>query len=231
MWCVQQTEGAPTDARARWAAALLVVAAAAQLAGHVVMGPRDDRTTWVVSHVLLVIGAVVLLAAMAVVALVAGPGPGTWLGLVLLVVGQAMTLAVLGIDLDLASVDVGVIRTLDTWDFLSVVGTVVLLLELRRLRGAEPGTDLALLALAVPALDGLVVLAAAAVLVGFAALAHSLLAGRGHGAYAWLTVVTAVGYVVAGTVSWQRAALAVVVVAWTVHRLRAGSPVRVVEGA
>ena len=185
---------------------------------------------WTAAHVVLVLGAIGLLAAMAGVARVVGPGAGTWLGLVLLVVGQLLTLAVLGIDLDLATAPDDVVRPLDPWDCPPVAGAVVLVLELRRRRGAQPGADLALLALGVPALDGLVLLAAGAVVAGFAVLGHSLVTNRGRGAHAWLSVATLVAYAVAGTVSWQRAALALVVLAWTVHHLRTRNPVPVAAG-
>lgn len=203
---------------------LLVVAATLQLVGQALLrlpdGDDPGSGTWVVSHVVLVLAAVGLVAALVGIALVIGPGALTWPALVLLVVGQGLTLAVLAIDLDLASAPVDVIRNLDTWDFLAVVGAVLLVLELRRRRGAQPGAELALLALALPPLDGLVLVAAGAVVVGFSALAHSLMTGRGHGAPAWLAAVAVAAYAAAGTVSWQRAALAVVVLAWTVHHLR-----------
>lgn len=215
--------------RRRLAAALLVVAAVLQLVGQALL--RLPSVTWDLAHVILVLGGVGLLAAMALLALVVGPGWGTWVGLALVLVGQSLTLAVLGIDLGLASAPVDVIRSLDAWDILAVAGSVVLLMELRRRRGVEPGADLALLALAVPAVQGLVLVAASAVVVGFAALAHGLVTGRGRRPRAWLAVSTVAVYAVAGTVSWPRAALAVVVLAWTVRHLRARTPSPVAEPA
>lgn len=215
-----------SDVRRRRAAAVLLVGAALlQLLGQALLrlpgvGHGPGTGTWVLSHVVLVVAAIGLVAAMGCVALVVGPGPLTWLALALVVMGQGLTLAVLAVDLDVASASIDVIRALDTWDFMAVAGTVVMVLELRRRRGAAPGAELALLALAVPPLEGLVLLAAAAVVAGSAALAHSLAAGRGHEAPAWLAAVTVSAYVVAGAVSWQRAALAVVVLVWTVHHLR-----------
>lgn len=211
--------GIPTDVRRSLGTGVLLVAAAVlQLLGQVLLRLGGDGMGDV-AHLVLVLAAVSLLAAMAQLARVIGPGAGTWLGLALLFVGQALALAVLAIDLDLASASVDTIRTLDTWDFLAVVGAVVLVLELRRRRGAGPGTELALIALAVPPVDGLVVVAAVTVVLGFGALALALVAGRGRGP-AWLAAVTVMAYVVAGTVSWQRAALAVVVLAWAAHHLR-----------
>ena len=209
--------------RRRAAACLLLAAALLQLLGQALLrlpGADDGpgTSTWVLSHVVLVVAAIGLVAAMAAVALVVGAGPFTWVALALVVVGQGLTLAVLAVDLDIASASVDVIRTLDTWDFVAVAGTVLLVLELRRRRGAEPGVELALLALAVPPLDGLVLIAAVLAVAGFAALAHSLVTGRHNTGLAWLAVVTVTTYAVAGTVSWQRAALAVVVLVWTVHR-------------
>jgi hypothetical protein len=211
-------------------AVLLVAAALLQLLGQLLLrlpsahgpdaGGAVGSSTWVVAHVVLVLAAVTLLAAMVLVARLAGFGVLVRLGLALHVVGQALAVTVLGIDLGLGSAPVDVIRALDTWDFLAVAGAVVLLLELRRTRGIETGADLALIALAVPAVEGLVVVAAGAVVVGFVALAVDLLRERALRAYAWLTVVTVVAYTVAGTVSWQRAALAVVVLGWTVSVLR-----------
>lgn len=221
---VHRTLTAPPDEfrRRRTAAGSLVVAAVAQLVGQAMLRLPASSGTWDAAHVALVLAAVALLVAAAAIALLVGPGPGTWVGVAALVVGQSLTLAVLAIDLTGASVEVDVIRTLDTWDFLAVAGLVVLLLELRRRRGdVVLGANLALVALAVPPVDGLVVIAAVGVVVGFAALAHHLVTGRGHLAHGWLAVVSVVAYAVAGTVSWQRAALAVVVLAWTVHHLRA----------
>lgn len=183
-------------------------------------GEEPGSALWTIAHVVLVLAALGLLAALMSVGLVVGAGTLRWLALVLVVVGQGLTLAVLAVDLDVASLPADVIRTLDTWDFVAVLGTVLLILELRRRRVAQPGDELALIALAVPSLDGLVLVAAVAVLVGFVALARSLTTGHGHAAPAWLAVVTATTYAVAGTVSWQRAALAVVVLAWTLHHLR-----------
>ena len=80
--------------------------------------------------------------------------------------------------------------------------------------------DLALVALAVPAIAGLVLVAAGAVVIGFGALWADLVRRRRRRSYAWLAVATVVAYGVAGTVSWQRAALAVAVLAWTVELLR-----------
>lgn len=205
-------------------AVLLVAAAVLQLVGQVVLrlpaSSPPDSAGWVVAHVVLVVAAVALLAAMVLVARLAGLGPLAWLGLVLHTVGQAMTLAVLGLDLGIRSAPVDVFRALDTWDFLAVAGAVVLLLELRRRGRAGAGTDLALIALAVPAVEGLVVVAAAAVVLGFGALASDLVHERERRAYVWLAVVTVVAYAAAGSVSWQRAALAVVVLAWTVEVVR-----------
>ena len=210
-------------------AVLLVSAAVLQLVGQLVLrlpsarAPRagtEGSGPWVVGHVLLVLGAVALVAAVVLIARLAGPGPLTWVGVVVLVVGQALALSVLAIDLGLGSAPVDVIRALDTWDFLAVAGAVVVLLELRRRRDVGPGVDLALIALAVPALEGLVVVAAGAVVVGFAALAADLVRERRRPSYAWLAAVTLVAHVLAGTVSWHRAALALVVLAWTVDRLR-----------
>lgn len=216
----------PIDVRRRRAAAtLLVVAAAAQLVGQVLLRtPAADVGGWDLAHLALLLGALSLLAAMVLIALVAGPGVGTWLGLAVFVVGQSLAVAVLAIDLSLTSAEADVVRALDTWDFLAVVGGVVLVLELRRRRGVRPGADLALVALAVPPVDGLVVVAAVAVLAGFVALGRGLVSGRGHGAYAGLAGAAVVAYAVAGTVSWQRAALAVLVLAWTVQHLRAPRP-------
>lgn len=218
-----------TDVRRRRAAAvLLVVATFLQLLGQVLLrlptGEEHGSALWVVSHVVLVLAVVGLVAALLLVASVIGPGALTWVALVMIVVGHGLTLAVLAVDLDVASASVDVIRTLDTWDFLAVAGTVVLVLELRRRRGAQPGAGLALLALAVPPVDGLVLASAVAVLAGFAVLGHSLATDRGHGAPAWLALVTVATYAVAGTLSWPRAALAVVVLAWTVHRMRTTEP-------
>ena len=176
--------------------------------------------TWVVAHVVLVLAAVSLLAAMVLVARLAGFGALVLLGLALHVVGQALTVAVLGLDLGVGSASVDVVRALDTWDFLAVAGAVVLLLELRRRGGAGAGADLALVALAVPAIEGLVLVAAGAVVIGFGALAADLVRRHRRRSYAWLAVATVVAYCVAGTVSWQRAALAVAVLAWTVELLR-----------
>ena len=210
-------------------AVLLVAAAVLQLLGQVLLrlpsahapaaAGSTGSGTWVVSHVVLVVAAVTLLAAMVLVARLVGFGPLAWLGLGMHAVGQALTLAVLALDLGLGSASVDVIRTLDTWDFLAVAGAVVLLLELRRRRGVGTGADLALIALAVPAVEGLVLVAAGAVVLGFGALAVDLV--RKLRSHLWLTVATVAAYVVAGTVSWQRAALAVVVLAWTVPLLRA----------
>ena len=214
-------------------AVLLVAAALLQLLGQLLLrlpsthGPDAVGDVgsgwWVLAHVALVLAAVTLLAAMVLVARLAGLGPLAWLGLGLHVVGQALTLAVLGIDLGLGSAPVDVIRALDTWDFLAVAGAVVLLLELRRHRGVRPGVDLALLALAVPAVEGLVVVAAGGVAVGFVALAVDVVRERERepAALGWLAVATVVAYAVAGTVSWQRAALAMAVLAWTVAAFRA----------
>ena len=192
-----------------------------QLLGQALLripGAGDGSGAWVLSHVVLAVAAIGLVLAMALIAVVVGQRPLTWMALALVVVGQGLTLGVLAVDLDLASAPVEVIRTLDTWAFVAVAGAGVMILELRHRRGAQPGAELALLALAVPPLDGLVLLAAVAVVAGSAALAHSLVTGRGHGAPAWLAVVTVTAYVVAGTVSWQRAALAVVVLVWAVRR-------------
>ncbi|RYB89440.1 hypothetical protein EUA06_15820 [Nocardioides glacieisoli] len=212
-------------------AVLLVAAALLQLLGQLLLrlpsargpGAAGDAGsgTWVLAHVVLALAAVTLLAALVLVARLAGLGPLTWLGLVMHAVGQALTLAVLGIDLGLGSAPADVIRALDTWDFLAVAGAVVLLLELRRRGGVGPGVDLALIAVAVPAVEGLVVVAAGAVVVGLGALAIDLVRERRPRSYTWLTVVTVVAYAVAGTVSWQRAALAVVVLAWTAVAFRA----------
>ncbi|RYC11487.1 hypothetical protein [Nocardioides zhouii] len=215
-------------------AVLLVAAAVLQLLGQLLLrlpsahapGADEASGAWVVAHVVLVLAALSLLAAMVLVARVVGSGPLTWLGLCLAAVGQALTLAVLGIDLGLGSAPVDVIRALDTWDFLAVAGAVVLLLELRRRGRVGPGVEPALIALAVPSIEGLVLVAAVAVVLGFGALAVDLVRGRGrrHRAYAWPPVVTVVAYAVAGSVSWQRAALAVVVLVWTVVALRSQRP-------
>ena len=214
----------------RLAAASLVVAAVLQLIGQAVLrlpsahapdaSDGAGSATWVVAHVVLVLAAVSLLAAMVLVARVAGFGVLVRLGLALHVVGQALTLAVLGIDLGLGSAPVDVIRALDTWDFLAVAGAAVLLLELRRRGGGGAGVDLALVALAVPPITGLVLVAAAAVVIGFGALAADLVRGRRRRSYVWLAAATVTAYAVAGTVSWQRAALAVAVLAWTVDLIR-----------
>jgi hypothetical protein len=218
---VVQTPRLPT-------AVLLVVAAVLQLGGQLVLRLPSARVpdpgaagsgAWVVAHLLLVLAAVSLLAAMVLVGRLAGWSPLAWLGLALHAIGQALTLTVLAIDLGLAPASVDVIRALDTWDFLAVAGAVVLLLELRRRRVAGVGVELALVALAVPALEGLVLVAAGAVVVGFAALAADLVRTHRRRSYAWLAVVPLLAYAVAGTVSWQRATLAVVVLAWTLELL------------
>lgn len=206
-------------------AVLLVAAALLQLVGQVVLrlpaadGPDTAGAAgsgaWVAAHVVLVLASAALLAATVLLARLAGPGPLTWLGLVLHVAGQVLTLSVLGIDLGLASAPVDVVRTLDTWDFLAVAGAVVVLLELRRRRAVGPGADLALIALAVPAVQGLVVVAAGVMVLGFVALAADLV--REHRSSTWLPVLTVVAFAAAGAVSWPRAALAVVVLAWTVE--------------
>lgn len=206
----------PLDLRLRRVAAgSLVIAAVAQLLGQVML--RVSADTWVAAHVVLLLGAVCLLAGAVAIALVIGPRPATWVGGAAAVVGQVMTIVILCIDLDVVSVDVDVIRALDTWDFLAVVGLVVLLLELRRRRPELGlGTNLALVALAVPSVDGLVVVAAVAVVLGFAALAHTLVSDRWRLANVGLARLAVAVFAVAGIVSWQRAALAVVVLAWTV---------------
>ena len=210
---------AATDRRAGLAV-LLVASAALQLAGQVVLRTSHG---WTVSHLLLALAALGLLAVVALLAAVIGPGPGTWAGVAAAVVGLLLTLAVLAIDLDLASAPVEVLRKLDTWDFLAVAGLVVLLLELRRVRpDVGLGAGVALLGLAVPPVEGLVVVAAAAVVVGFVALARDLVTSTADSSSVsrWLSVAVLVAYAVAGTLSWPRAVLAIVVLAWTVAHLR-----------
>lgn len=231
--CVDTTsDGLPPLGVRRGAAGLLLVAAATQLLGQAWLrlsgatpAPAGDgsaaSSTWVASHVVLVVSAVALVGAVALLAVVVGPGPGTRVGVAVFAVGQAMSLGVLGLDLLGGPDDARVVRVLDRWDFLAVVGAVVLLLELRRRRPAlGTGANLALLGLAVPALDGLVVAAAALVLAGSAALSHDLLRPRAEPAPTWLSLLVAVACVAAGTLSWQRALIAVVVLGWTAHLLR-----------
>ena len=225
-WTVEVPPTRPWHRRA--SAAALVVAAVAQLIGQLLLRlPSSDPGSdiWIVAHVVLVIAALALLVVGLTILVLVGSTASVWAGLIALVVGQSLLLAVLAIDLGVASVEVDAVRTLDTWDFLGVVGIVVLLLELRR-RKSELGLGaaLALLGLAVPPVEGLVVVAAGAVAIGFAVLAYDLVAGRGQTPPVWLAVVVAVAYAATGTVSWPRAALAVVVLAWTVHGLRGGPP-------
>jgi hypothetical protein len=216
----------------RGAAVLLLVAAATQLVGQAWLRWSDARhsadgahsTDWVASHAVLLASAVALLGAVALVAVVLGPGAGTVVGCAVFAVGQVLTIGVLVLDLWGGPDDVGLVRVLDAWDFLAVLGLVVLLLELRRRAPeVEVGAGLALLALAVPLLDGLVVAATALVLAGFAVLARDLVRPRPGAGPGWLLAGTAAAYVVAGTVSWQRAVLALVVVAWTMLSVRARS--------
>jgi uncharacterized membrane protein YidH (DUF202 family) len=224
--------GRASPAVRRAAAALLLVAAATQLVGQAWLRWSDARPAadgahpgdWVASHAVLLASAVALLGAVALVGVVLGPGAGTVVGCAVFAGGQVLTIGVLVLDLWGEPEDVGLVRVLDAWDFLAGVGLVVLLLELRRRApGVEVGAGLALLALAVPLLDGLVVAASALVLVGFAVLARDLVRPRPGPGPGWLPAATAAAYVVAGTVSWQRAALALVVVGWTVQAVRTRS--------
>ncbi|GAB3016745.1 hypothetical protein GCM10011376_03480 [Nocardioides flavus (ex Wang et al. 2016)] len=217
----------------RAAATLLVTAAATQLLGQAWLRwsharPAVDGShpaAWVASHAVLLASAVALLGAVASLAAILGRHALTVLAVALFTVGQVLTVAVLVLDLGGGADDVRLVRALDAWDFLAVVGLVVLLLELRRRDpGLDVGASLALLALAVPLLDGLVVAATAFALAGFAVLAHDLVRPRPGPAPGWLVAVTAGAYVVAGAVSWQRAVLALVVVAWTGWTLRSGAP-------
>lgn len=221
-------QAAPPAVR-RGAAALLLVAAATQLVGQAWLRLGGARpavdgahpTAWVASHAVLLASAVALLGAVALLAVVLGPKPATVIGSALFAGGQALTIGVLAIDLWGGPDDVRLVRVLDAWDFLAVVGLVVLLLELRRRApGLEVGAGLALLALAVPLLDGLVVAATALALVGFAVLARDLVRPRPGPGPGWLVAGTAVAYAAAGTISWQRAVLALVVVAWTMQAVR-----------
>jgi hypothetical protein len=226
---VTTTARAASPAVRRGAAALLLVAAATQLVGQAWLRWSDARpaldgahpAAWVASHAVLLVSAVALLGAVALVLVVLGPGPASVAGTALFAAGQVLTIGVLALDLWGGPDDVRLVRVLDAWDFLSVVGLVVLLLELRRRApDLEVGTGLALLALAVPLLDGLVVAATALAMVGFAVLALDLVRPRPGPGPGWLVAVTAAAYVVAGTISWQRAVLALVVVAWTVEAVR-----------
>lgn len=223
------TSQAASPAVRRGVAALLLVAAATQLVGQAWLrlsgaGPALDGvhpTDWVASHAVLLVSAVALLGAVALVAVVLGPDPVTVTGTALFAAGQALTVGVLVLDLWGGPDDVRLVRVLDAWDFLAVVGLVVLLLELRRRApGLEVGAGLALLATAVPLLDGLVLAATALALLAFAVLAHDLVRPRPGPGPAWLVAVTVVAYVAAATISWQRAVLALVVVAWTVQAVR-----------
>jgi hypothetical protein len=222
-------QAAPPAVR-RAAAALLLVAAASQLVGQAWLRWSDARPAadgahpagWVASHAVLLVSAVALLGAVALVGVLLGPRPGALVGCAVFAVGQVLTIGVLVLDLWGGPGDVDLVRVLDAWDFLAVLGLVVLLLELRRRApGIEVGAGFALLALAVPLLDGLVVAATALALVGFAVLARDLVRPRPGPGPGWLLAGTAVAYVVAGTVSWPRAVLALVVVAWTVQAVRA----------
>lgn len=225
----------PLDLRQRQVAAgCLVVAAVAQLLGQVLLrvptaqvsplsedsGPSD---LWGAGHIALMLAAVCWVVGAVVIARLIGSGQsmllGVGFGVTLAVVGQILTIVILAVDLAIISVTVDVIRFLDDWDFLAVAGLVVLLLQLRR-RAPETdaGANLALVALAVPAVDGLVMIAAVAVVIGFTALALRLVTGRRSGAIVWLTWATCVVYAVAGAVSWQRAALAAVVLLWTIRQ-------------
>jgi hypothetical protein len=224
----------PSPVPQRRAALLLVLAATTQLIGQAWLrlsgaAPVSDggghSATWIATHVLLLVGAVALIGAIVLLGIGVGWTPASAVGTALVVVGQLLTVAVLALDLWGGPPDVQLLRVLDAWDFLAVVGLVVVLLDLRgRAPGLHLGAGLALLALALPPLgDLLAVVAAALVLVAFTVLAHGLVRPRPGRGPAWLGVATALAYVAVGPVSWQRAALAVVVVAWTVATLRTGT--------
>lgn len=209
---------------------LLLLSLTAQLVGQAWLrwsGARDPGDgSWVGSHLVLLLAAVALCGAVALLVVLVGPGPATWLGAALFVVGQACALVVLGIDLSGGSDDVGSLVWLETVDFLAVLGLAVLLLVLR---GRRPevavGADLALLGLSVPALHDLVVPGAALALVGSAALSWDLLRHRSWPEPRWLPVVTVIPFGLAALASWPRAVLALVVVVATVDHLRGGQRV------
>lgn len=189
---------------------VLVLAAATQYSGQHLL--RLEQGT--AGHVVLVVSAVAFGVGATLLADLAGRTPLSVAGAVVAVVGQSLTLAVLAADLDVLDLAVGTIRALDTWDVLSVVGLVVVLLGLRRSRpDLGLGASAALVGLAVPALDGMVLLAAVAVVVGFVVLALALTGRLGsqggvHPLLRWGVVVL---YLAFAWVSWPRAALAVVV--------------------
>lgn len=105
------------------------------------------------------------------------------------------------------------VQPLDVWDFALTVGLVALV-ALLHLHETVPwwGSTAALIGLAVPAFGDLRVIAAAAVVAGFAALAASYLRPA-DGSPLWASIAIAVAFVPAAFFSVERAVLLVVVVA------------------
>ena len=211
-----------------------LIAAALMLAAQVVLAGMPEGDTalerirlapeaWSAAHIL--IAAALVFFVVAGVAMLARTVAAitAFLALCVGVVAAAMTNgidAVLGVLSGIGAdgsihraIAEGLVQPLDRWDFGLTVGLVALV-ALLHLRATVPwwGPAAALVGLAVPAFGDLRVVAAAAVAVGFAALAASYLRPA-SGSPLWASIAIAVAFVPAALFSVERAVLLVVVVA------------------
>ena len=220
------------------AAISLLVAPVATLAAQLILVgmPAADTAlerirlapeAWTSAHVLLAIAAAAwVLAGVALLEKTVA----SMAAFVLLLVGVVIAATINGVDAVLGvlsgiNADGGIHRAiaenllqpLDLWDSALTIGLVALV-ALVHTRGTLPwwGPAAALIGLAVPAFSDLRVVAAAAVLAGFAVLAASLLAESRTKAPFWVSIVIVLAFVPAAVVSAERAivlAVAILIVA------------------
>lgn len=229
-----------------WFVGQAVLAAIPESPGSTALGRiRDHGEPWTWGHLLLGVALVALGVLAACLARLGDGGTLSGLGLVAALAGVVVQAAVLGVDAVLGvlaglsdqaaatsvhrAVVEQVVVHLDRWDLLLTGGLCLLVVEVRRAGALPvPVTTALLVALALPALADLRVAVAAVTALAFAAAASSLWRGTAAAGPpgAGSTALVAVAFLLAASVSWERAVLGLVVVAaLTLRRDRRPVPV------